>query len=853
MFAIRSPLPQPTWLCWLFLATLPLGAQTISDPNFIVEEIYTGNGTISMEFTTDGKLLVCEKRGVILLFTPDGNGGFNEPTTFADLQPQVDFSGESGLLGLALDPEFDTNRHLFVFYTTETDQRVARLTANEAVTAVVPDSEVVLLAGFPRGSAFHKAGDIKFHPHDDALFIALGDDDGYGLAMQDGLPLVQHPDFYYGKILRIDKSNGNGLSDNPFWDGDATSIRSRVWAVGFRNPFRFAFHPEAPVPDVLYSSENGETTDRLSWVMRGSNGAWSNLGDKGGFLDPPDPNHRVLAARPPSTTGIIIASSGPFAGEGPTLYIGNWFSNTTKIDRWVLTGEDMDQLEPIAIDQGGGFVVGPMAVDMEFGTDGAMYLTSTIGDDALGDWMAIHRVRYIGGTPPNASFTTDPAGNEGLIPLTIQFTDTSTVASGLIESWLWDFGDGQTSTDPNPSHTYTEPGVYRVSLRVTSDSALQDTTTTDIRALRRITLNLSGRVYDARSLPANLVNGATELRFFQSDGQDPIAFAGGSGDHGNAIPVTDGIIDLDLNLDLTDHALIVSAGHGSPDGLHAVRAGIGIAPELSTTDAVRDFYLSDRMASGVITDAAFDPVRVDIGTAQNQAGQFIDVGGGRDYRDGTPASGFLHRRETDDRGFYHVALPSGASDALFFFDLVGDTGTDRFAPHTLSQSLSPGQHWARDFLVGTYAGGDACDDLSSIPTTENIDYNTHIQPIWVNSCVGCHNASPTNNGDLNLVTDSYANLVEVSSTQIDGLLLVSPGHPDRSFLFEKVNCATPQMGTRMRPTNPLSLEEQALIRDWILQLEPSQCGAQLSAQYPDWPETSVLDLAILVNQFCTTP
>jgi PKD repeat protein len=61
-----------------------------------------------------------------------------------------------------------------------------------------------------------------------------------------------------------------------------------------------------------------------------------------------------------------------------------------------------------------------------------------------------------------ADFTAN--GATGLCPLDVQFTDQST---GDVAEWLWDFGDGATSTEQNPIHTYTSAGVYTVSLTVT--------------------------------------------------------------------------------------------------------------------------------------------------------------------------------------------------------------------------------------------------------------------------------------------------------------------------------------------------------------------------------------------------
>jgi serine protease len=78
-----------------------------------------------------------------------------------------------------------------------------------------------------------------------------------------------------------------------------------------------------------------------------------------------------------------------------------------------------------------------------------------------------------GPLPLKAEFTAEPTIGPG--PLTVQFTNQST---GNITSWLWDFGDGTTSIDPNPSHVYQEAYSYDVSLTVTDPDG-SDTETRD--------------------------------------------------------------------------------------------------------------------------------------------------------------------------------------------------------------------------------------------------------------------------------------------------------------------------------------------------------------------------------------
>ncbi|MCD6467171.1 MAG: PKD domain-containing protein, partial [Methanomicrobia archaeon] len=85
--------------------------------------------------------------------------------------------------------------------------------------------------------------------------------------------------------------------------------------------------------------------------------------------------------------------------------------------------------------------------------------------------------------PPNADFDYDPPN-----PYTndvIQFTDLSIDPDGTIVSWLWDFGDSQTSTDQNPTHSYPENNTYTVSLTVEDDDGATDTVQKDVTVLNQ--------------------------------------------------------------------------------------------------------------------------------------------------------------------------------------------------------------------------------------------------------------------------------------------------------------------------------------------------------------------------------
>ncbi|MFN7130931.1 MAG: PQQ-dependent sugar dehydrogenase, partial [Myxococcales bacterium] len=799
----------------------PARAQTFSVPNFSRDIVYSGVGMISVQFGPGGRLYVAEKRGRVLVMHRTPQGNYGAATVFADLRSFVNPAQESGLLGMALDPDFATNRHMYLFYTTSTDQRLVRVTADATYDAMT-GPQTVLLSGLPRAVAFHKAGDIQFHPQEpDHLYIALGDDNDPASA--------QTVTSYVGKMLRVNKADGRGLASNPYYQaGDSLdSVRARVWAIGFRNPFRFTFHPATPHPDVMYVSENGNSSDRISRVRAGSNGAWNTQGDNGGFLNPPDPNHKVLAATPPVLLGIAMVRGGPFADPAhpgsDVMYVANWMGNT--IRRYRLTGADLDTLAPVAADNGNAFVTGIPGMHLLFGPDGALYATWSQGDASeSGTHFTLSRIRFTGGIPPVASFTTSPAPAVGPAPFPVTFTDTST-DDGQIVSRAWNFGDGNTSSQANPTHTFQNPGDYLVRLTVTDNVGLTHATTRTVTATRALNLRVTGTIHDARTLAAPPASSAVELRFYQRDGTTPLAFPTGTGPARNVLTVANGTVDRVVQVDLNDDGFVISAGEGHATYQPAFAAFAVSAQATQHTQPVA-FHLSDTAFRGRVRSTRGQPVSTDIGVAMGSPGARYAIAGGRDYQAPVPASGVAHRIVSDVSGRYYVPLRTGDT-GTFHFDLVADTGTSTWLPRTDSASIAAGALVERDFTVGLLQGGETCDDVRAIPETPDVEYATQIHPLWLGACTGCHNGQSSASGGLLLDGDSYAALVGVDSLLVPGRKLVEPGSVEASFLFEKINCASPQSGTRMRPTDAMPLAEQALVAAWIRQ------GAKRTTVIPD--------------------
>ena len=149
-----------------------------TDPNFSVDQIQFGNAKDARSRSIPQDACMSRKNRDACCFSIlTAPGGFQAPSVLLDLTASVDPAQESGLLGLEIDPDHANNRFIYLFYTTDTDQRLVRYTMNPAFDGIESGSTTILVSGLPREVNFHKAGDIGIHPLDPfAIFITLGDD-----------------------------------------------------------------------------------------------------------------------------------------------------------------------------------------------------------------------------------------------------------------------------------------------------------------------------------------------------------------------------------------------------------------------------------------------------------------------------------------------------------------------------------------------------------------------------------------------------------------------------------------------------------------------------------------------------
>ena len=284
----------------LFVLTIAfhtnLGAQSLPE-GFFLEEItdqilypvgmaHTGTEE-SYIWTQDGKVWLMRSGQVMT-------------TPVLDISDEVGFWSDHGLLGLALHPDFASNGWMYLMYVVDryhlyhsadanydptrneynqaTIARITRYTLADG--EIVPGSRRIIIGngpedGIPITTKSHGIGTLLFG-RDTSLLFSVGDGSAPGKdyvgqspapeaafdpqALEDGILTEaefigayrsQYLNTYCGKILRIDPETGLGLESNPFFDSDRPNEPiSKVWALGFRNPFRMTFYPENKFGDL---------------------------------------------------------------------------------------------------------------------------------------------------------------------------------------------------------------------------------------------------------------------------------------------------------------------------------------------------------------------------------------------------------------------------------------------------------------------------------------------------------------------------------------------------------------------------------------------------------------------------
>jgi glucose/arabinose dehydrogenase len=213
----------------------------------------------------DGRVFILQQEGVVRMV----KGDTLLPQPFLTV-PNMSFLWERGLMGIALDPRFDSTGHVYLFHTAELPVKHNRVIRVTAVGDTASLASLEVIAEFPplpaRGGSdvswWHMGGGLEFGA-DGKLYVALGDHETAAAA----------PDLesVFGKVLRFN-SDGTIPDDNPYF---ATAIGQNraIWARGLRSPFTMAM--KRGTSRLFVADVGGSSWEEVNEILAGKHYGWN--------------------------------------------------------------------------------------------------------------------------------------------------------------------------------------------------------------------------------------------------------------------------------------------------------------------------------------------------------------------------------------------------------------------------------------------------------------------------------------------------------------------------------------------------------------------------------------------------
>ena len=406
-------------------------------------------------------IVIIEKAGAIKIYHTE-----DDTVSTLTTLPTSTANGERGLVGVEVDPEFDIvgaegYHKIYVAYTNgQNYDQLSKLTVSANLDQVL--TEDVLLTSDQLANDFHHGGELEFDPTGTYLYWAVGNN--IDSSNSHDLTTI------HGKILRLNR-DGSAPEDNPYYDDPDPKVIKQIYAIGFRNPFRFGFTPDGQ----LLSGDVGEATwEELNLIVAGGDYGWpehegpcdSNCGDT---ISPLYTYHHSL---PPANVGSITSVLYYDGTALPEEYRNKVFIADYSVG-WikVLTFDDQFQslISAETLDSSAG-----ATVQLKQGPDGNIYQLNIYPG-------TLNVITASGGNKTPIAHIDASATNTADDSLTVDFSAAgSTDPDSPNLTYQWNFGNGQTSTNVAPTVTFTNTGAdytaYTVTLTV-SDGAKSNTTT----------------------------------------------------------------------------------------------------------------------------------------------------------------------------------------------------------------------------------------------------------------------------------------------------------------------------------------------------------------------------------------
>ncbi|HEX4491504.1 MAG TPA: PQQ-dependent sugar dehydrogenase [Acidimicrobiia bacterium] len=491
----RAVAPQPIAANAPNVTGLPAGFSIATVQNNLDDG--PGGNVTSFAYAPDGRIFVARKTGVLDVW----DHGVQH--IYIDLRDQVNTYQSRGLVGFAIDPNFASNGRVYVLYTEELDPgnpdspepaggQLVSLTNKPGQPDVGdPSSERVLMTGFDSTATLHSVAGLRFGP-DGTLYVGLGDGNGNGVGTGTSINALNLDDLR-GKVLRVDPTTGNGVASNPYYDAaNPHSVRSRVFARGFRNPFRFTIDP---TNGTLYVGDVGWNTWEMFQVFPQSasnpdvqrDAGWPCY-EGGDGISLVQPDYQAAPQTAPICHSIYTpAEGGTGQGAVPPLYgyrhddvphdvgsaivggpryLGTSNYPSPYVGKLFLGDYARARMQTLDLSNGHATDFGTSGtwgnpVDIQIAPDGNVAFLA-FGPGTLDEIVYTSS----GNRPPVAVAHADHTSTTGN-SLTVHFSSAgSSDPDGDHLSYLWNFGDGGApSTSANPVHTFGH-GAFTATLLV---------------------------------------------------------------------------------------------------------------------------------------------------------------------------------------------------------------------------------------------------------------------------------------------------------------------------------------------------------------------------------------------------
>ncbi|RMI33161.1 carbohydrate-binding protein [Streptomyces triticirhizae] len=504
---------------------------------------------MSLAVLPDTSVLHTSRDGTLRI--TDANG-----STKVAGQVPVYSNDEEGLQGVGVDPDFESNRFVYLYYAPPLDtppggapgegtpedfapydgvNRLSRFVLNEDGTLDNSSEVEILDVAASRGECCHVGGDIDFDAEGN-LYLSTGDDtspfasDGFTPIDErenrnpafDAQRSAGNTNDLRGKVLRIHVEDDGSYTipeGNLFAEG-TEGTRPEIYAMGFRNPFRMSVDKATGTvyvgdygPDAGAADPNRGPAGLVEFnrITEPGNFGWPYcVGDNEPYVDydfgsgtsgsafncdapvNDSPNNTGLTELPPAQPAWIPydGNSVPeFGGGSESPMAGPVYNYDPDLESNVKFPESMDGtffatefgrqwIKAVEQDDSGNVSgiydflwEGTQVMDSAFGPDGALYvLDYGLGWFSGDENSALYRIEYTAGTQsPVARAAADVTS--GPAPLEVNFSSEGSNDPGGAElSYSWDFGDGGTSEEPNPTHVFEQAGTYSVELTVSNPS-----------------------------------------------------------------------------------------------------------------------------------------------------------------------------------------------------------------------------------------------------------------------------------------------------------------------------------------------------------------------------------------------